>query len=158
LSARLVVGQAGQHIQPLPQLRHRFGHGRAGHRLLARLEPIANRLLALTRLRVVVSQQGGLSGDNLRKAVFERLGNVTMKRLAPGTQQRAVGGILHQRMLESILCVGRCSAAQDQLGAYQLCQSVIQLLLRDWRDSADQLVRKMSAKSSSDLRHFAHRR
>ena len=81
-----------------------------------------------------------------------------MELLASAAQQGAVGGILHQRVLEGVLGIRRRPAPEDQLGALQLLQRIIQLLLRHSGDGADQLVGELPPERRADLRHLARRR
>src|SRR5215470_2271407 len=67
--------------------------------------------------------KGGYSG-----AVFEK--SLSCNALSPS---RAVRRILHQRVLEGILCVGRRPAPEDQFGACELIEGLAQLLLRHSR-------------------------
>ena len=45
-----------------------------------------------------------------------------MQQLAPASQQRSIGGVLHQRVLEDVDRLGRRAAAEDQLGRDQLVE------------------------------------
>ena len=58
----------------------------------------------------------------------------------PAVQQRAVGGVLHQRVLEDVFRIGCAAAAKDLFGAYQLLQRIVKLRLRQLRHGTDQLV------------------
>jgi hypothetical protein len=78
--------------------------------------------------------------------------------LAPGAEQCAVRGILHQRVFEGVLCIGRRSTPEDQLGACQLRKGVIDLWLRHLCDCADQLVGERTAERRSYLRYLTRRR
>jgi hypothetical protein len=51
----------------------------------------------------------------------------------------------HQSVLEDVLCIGRGSTPEDELGIHELREGIIDLLLRDRGDSADQLMRKRSS-------------
>jgi hypothetical protein len=88
----------------------------------------------------VVSEQCRLGRDNLREPAFEGGSDARVELLPPAAQQGAVGGVLHQRVLEAVLRVGRRAAPVDQLGGDQLRQGVVQLPLRHWRHGANQLV------------------
>jgi hypothetical protein len=60
-------------------------------------------------------------------------------------------------MLEGVLGIGWRPTSEDQLGARQPRERVIDLMLRHLGDRADQLVRKRTPKRRSDLRHLARR-
>ena len=106
----------------------------------------------------MVGEQRRLGRDNLREPVFEGRGDAGVQLPAPVAQQGAVGGVLHQRVLEGVLRIGRCTAAVDQLGARQLRQGVVELPRRHRRHGADQLMRELAAERRPDLRHLAHQR
>src|SRR5215469_7751606 len=61
-------------------------------------------------------------------------------------------------MLEGIFRVGWYPALKDQLRGHQLCERIIELLLRHLRDGTDQLVRKLTSQTGSDLCDLPHRR
>src|ERR1700746_1337280 len=52
--------------------------------------------------------------DEVRKPLFQRLGDPAMQGLARAAQQCAVGGVLDQRVLEQIFGHRRCAALEDQ--------------------------------------------
>jgi hypothetical protein len=138
--ARLALGKDGQQIEALAQLRHRLGQRPPGNRLTAGLEQIADRLLDEAGLGGVPRHVDQLGGGDFRKPAFQRGDDSRMELLAGAAQERAVGGVLHQRMLEGVLGVGRAAAPKDQLVADQQRQGVVELALRHRRDGADQLV------------------
>jgi hypothetical protein len=134
------VRQAGKQGQALPQLHCCFDQRRARQRMPPGLEPVADRLLRQPGLRAVLGKRRGLGRRNLGKLLFKRRGDAGMQLLAPAAQQRTVGGVLHQRVLEGIFRIGGCPAPEDQFGVHELRQGVIQLPLRHRRHGADELV------------------
>ena len=66
--------------------------------------------------------------------------------------------ILHERVLETIYCVGRRAALEDQLGSDKAGKSVVQFVLGKMRDGAQQRVGKLAPDRGSDLCHASHRR
>jgi hypothetical protein len=78
-----------------------------------------------------------------------------MQLLPSGTQQGAVGGVLHQRVLKGVRGIRRRPAPEHQLGAYELFQSALQPRLRHLGDGTDQLVGKLTPKRGCDLRNFS---
>jgi hypothetical protein len=80
-----------------------------------------------------------MMGDNGRRIflvgemLLQRQRDVGMDALTPAAQQRAVGGILHQRMLEDVARHRRVTALIDQFGFHQLVQGIIQCPPRDRR-------------------------
>ncbi len=95
-----------------------------------------------------------LFGDVL----LQRPGDLGVDALAAAAQERAVGGILDQRVLERVARLGRRAAAMNQLGVDQLAQHAIERIALDRRDRLQQRVRKFAADRSSDLRGFLDRR
>jgi len=87
-----------------------------------------------------MGQQPRLGGRDLGKALLKSLCDTCMRLLPSAAQQGAVGGILHQRMLEGVFRVGWHATTKDQLSADQLGQGLVQLLRRHRRDRADQLM------------------
>ena len=54
-------------------------------------------------------------------------------------------------MFESVFGVRGSPAPEDQLGAHQLLQRIVQLLLRHLRDRADQFMRERASERRPDL-------
>src|SRR6266404_4749995 len=79
-----------------------------------------------------------------------------MDLLASTAQQGAIDCVLHQRVLEGVLCIGWGAPLEDQFGAYELRQGPVHLVLRHSRDGADQLMRERPSEGRTDLRHLAH--
>ena len=61
---------------------------------------VVDRLLRQPRLAEVVREQLGLGLGGLREALLEDLRNPRVELLPAADQQAAVGGVLHQRVLE----------------------------------------------------------
>ena len=112
-------------VQALLQLSDRFRHCGPSSRLLAGHEPIADRFLGEASLGRVLSQERRLGGNDLGELVFQRRRNAAVQLLATAAQQRAVGGVLYQRVLESVFSVGRTPAPEDQLGASELFEGFV---------------------------------
>jgi hypothetical protein len=69
---------------------------------LRRLAPQASGLLDLTCLGAVTPKQLRLALGDLDKLAFEGFGYPGMKRTSGLAQQRAIGSILHQGVLEQV--------------------------------------------------------
>ena len=110
-----------------------------------------DRLLRQTGFRAVVGEQRRLGRDNLRESAFEGGHDMGVELLAAAAQQGAVGGVLHQRMLEGVLGVRRRAAAEDQFGGHQPLQRIVELLLQHLRHGAYQLVRERTAERRANL-------
>ena len=68
----------------------------------------------------MMGEQLGLRVRDLRKAHLQNRCNPRVQLLALELEERLVGGVLDQRMLERINGLGRRAAAKDQLGGQQL--------------------------------------
>ena len=99
---------------------------RVPRRALARLEPIRHGPFGGARFAVVVGQQLGLRLDDLRELALQQLGDLPVILLAGAPQQRLVGGVLDQRVLEDVAGPRRPAALIEQLGLDQLAQPVLQ--------------------------------
>ena len=64
--------------------------------------------------------------DEVRKPLFQRLGDPAMQGLARAAQQGAVGGVLDQRMLEQIFGCRRCAALENQARFDEAAESLLQ--------------------------------
>ena len=114
--------QSVEQFQPLSEMTDRFCIGRSLHRLLARHLPMDDRLLAETRLAVVISEKLRLSFSGLRKSLLQYLGNPPMVTLPLTPQQRLVSGILNQRVPEPVARFRRNPLLEYQLRIRQLLQ------------------------------------
>jgi hypothetical protein len=71
----------------------------------------------------VARQQFGLVLGNLRELTFQRFGNASMKRAPRLPQQGAVGGVLHQRMLEQVAGMRWYALPEQQASGNQTVQA-----------------------------------
>jgi hypothetical protein len=83
------------------QVLHRFGRRRAPESALARLAPISNRFIENAALRVMMGKNFRLRLADLWKALLERLADPEVQLLPLAPQQRAVGRVLDQGVLEN---------------------------------------------------------
>jgi hypothetical protein len=67
-----------------------------------------------------MGEQLGLRLDGLRKALFHRARDLFVVLLRRALEQRLVGCILNQRMLEDVASLRRFPALIEQLGVNQL--------------------------------------
>jgi hypothetical protein len=96
------VGQGGEYLQPFREVRDRFQIGRALNGALPRLLPVGESLRCEPGLGIVMGQQLGLRLAALRKMRLQHLGNALVVLLAGTPQQRLIGRVLDQGMLEEI--------------------------------------------------------
>ena len=116
LGALRSVRQGLEQLQPLGEVTDRFHIGRALAGSLPCLLPVGNGLLDEARLGVVMGQQLRLGLDGLGKLLLQHLGNLLVILLPFALEQRLIGGVLNQRMLEEIVRLRRQPALIDQLG------------------------------------------
>src|SRR5580700_6285299 len=102
----------------------------------------------------MMCQEFGLTRDPLGKTPLHYFGDARMQLLPIATQKRAVGGILHQSVLEDVNGLRRRPASEHQFRSDEPGQFVLQLPLVSGSDGAEQLVRKLTADGSSGLRHL----
>ena len=76
-------------------------------------------------LRIVLRQQLGLGRDRLGKLGFEHLRNLPVVLLARALEQRLIGHVLDQRVLEEIRRLGRQPPLVQQLRHHQLVQPLL---------------------------------
>src|SRR5262249_16151005 len=96
------VRQCLEQFQTLGEVCERFRMSRALDGTLACPLPISHSLLPETRLRVMMRRQLRLDLDNLSKLRRQHLGNTLMVLLARVLQERLIGGILDESMLEDV--------------------------------------------------------
>src|SRR6516225_3788796 len=123
---------------------NRFTIARALHRLFASPTPVYDGLVVKVCFCAVAGENFGMRCRDLGELAFDGRGDTAVELLASAPEQGAVRGILNQRVLEGVFYVGRAPAAENELGADELRQGVVQLPLRHRRDRADQFVRKVS--------------
>jgi hypothetical protein len=82
----------------------------------------------------------GLSGRDLWEPPLQDGSDLSMQLPTPTVQQCAVGGILHQCVLEGVFRIRGRAVLEDQFSAHELHQGVIHFMLWHLRNSADELV------------------
>jgi hypothetical protein len=123
---------------------NRFTIARALHRLIASPTPVSDGLVGKTCFCAVAGENFGIRCRDVGELAFDGRGDTAVELLTSAPEQGAVRGILDQRVLEGVFRVGRAPAAEDELGADELRQGVVQLRLRHRCDRADQFVREVS--------------
>src|SRR5207248_11161428 len=99
--------------------------------------------MARRTLRLAINQQ--------REMSLNRSGDIGVQLLAFAAQQRAVGGVLNQGMLEGIDCLGRRAPAEDQFGVNELVQSPLNLSHWQRRRGGDQCIGELAADRGTGL-------
>ena len=106
----------------------------------------------------VMRQQFWLALHRVRETILEGGGNPGVQNEPAGLEQRLVGRVLDQGVLEAVGGLGRRAAAEDQLGRDQLVEGGAQLGFRPVGDRGEQLVAELAADHGADLRHLLDRR
>jgi hypothetical protein len=114
------VRQRSEKLQTSREVIDCFHVRRALDRSLPGILPIRQGLLYETRLTVVMRQQLGLSFDGLREPRFYRARDLFVIPLPRALEQRLVGRILDQRMLEHIARPWWLATLVEELGVDQL--------------------------------------
>ena len=120
-------GRVSISSNPFAQVGDRFQIGRASSGQLAGAAPIGNRPLRQARVGQMPSQHLRPGLGDVREPLFQHLGDPGMQLLAPRLEERLVGRVLDQGVLEAVGRLGRRAAAEDQLGADQLFEGIVQL-------------------------------
>ena len=131
----------------------RFLVGRAPDGALAGALPVRNSLGTEPGLRVVMGYQLGLRLGGLRELRGQRFGNPLMILLTHGAQQRLVGGLLDERVLEQVSRVGLGPLHVDQAGLQELLQGFVHGRGVEGGDGPQQLVWECPAQHRGKLRH-----
>ena len=131
-----------------------------GHALQRQLTgglPERNGGLNKARGREVMRQHLGFGGLDVREARLDHAGDLTVQLLPAALEQRVVGRVLYQRVLEGVNRIRRRAATEGQSGRGQLRESVVELGLRHRRDRGDQLVAEFASNRRPDLGDLLHR-
>src|SRR5262245_65410696 len=91
--------------------------------------------------------------DGLRKAGCEDLPNVLMILLPGAFEQRLIGCILDESVLEHVGRLGRGTMLLEELGLDELMQFTLQGRLIEMRHSLEQLKAKLPPKHRAQLRN-----
>ncbi len=96
------VGKFAQRAERAPQVRGRLDMRVAPQRPPAGIEPALRRAFGYPAGGIVVRDHLGFVGHDGRELRLEHFGDAAVMRDAAALQQRFVGGILYQRMLEEV--------------------------------------------------------
>ena len=100
--------------------------GRALHGPLAGLVPVADRLSMETGCHGVMRHQFRLGGDDVGKLCRQGLGDALMVGLSGTWQQRGIGHLLGEDVLEGIGRRGHAVRCQEELGRLQVLEPLLQ--------------------------------
>ena len=87
--------------------------------------------LRVAGLRVVVGEQLRVRGGELRESLGERPRGGAVQLASPALEQRPVGGVLHEGVLEGVAGVGREAAREEQLCVREPRQRLLERCVRE---------------------------
>ena len=112
----------------------RFDMSQASGRILAGLQPLIDRAFGVASSRQVMGEQFRLALDKIGEMLFQRRRDARVQFLPSPAQKCRVGGVLHQRVLEGVSRIGRCTTSEYQACRCKLFERIIKLLTRERRD------------------------
>ena len=142
---------------PLVEMRDGLGQGHAFQRQLARALPQRYRGFDLPCRRQVVRQQFRFGIFGRGKVFFEHSRDLGVQRPAPSLEQRVVGGILHQGVLEGVDGIGQVAAPERESRFGQLVERAVELGLGVGCDCRNELVAELAPDRRADLRDLFRR-
>jgi len=131
------------------QLCHRLHHSRSSDGDSPSLVPVPNGLSRQSGFGKMVREEFGLGFDDLRELGLQHLGDAGVQLLAAGFEERAVGGVLNEGVLEAVGDLGRAAAAVDQLGCDQLVEGGLEVRLRAVGDGGEERMGELAAERGS---------
>src|SRR5262245_17790581 len=102
----------------------------------------------------MMRNQLGLALGDLRELTFEGFGDSGMKRMSRLAQQRAVGRIPYQYMLERVARVRRATLPEQQTSPNETVKRRLQLHLRLADDRSQQRMGELASDRRPDLRQL----
>ena len=144
---RLIAKQ----LQSAPQLLNRLLEGPPIERPRAGPIPIVDRLHRVSRFGEVAGNDLGLCLGDVRELRFERLADPLMKLLALLFDERVVGRVLDQGVLERVLRARQAAPLAEQVGRDELLQFRLQVGVVEHRDGPHHFVRELAADGRGQL-------
>ena len=151
-------GRVCEQLQPLLRwlMASRWAERSTG--ALASLLPVAHRLGTEARFGVVMRHQLWLGSHGVGKLRFQHLRNTLVILLPRALQERLIGRILDEGVLEDVAAARRQTALVDQFSLHEPRQPLLQRRLIHRRDGVEQVVAKLPAQDRTELRPFSGRR
>ena len=115
--------------------------------------PIGDRLVGDGGFAVMMREDLRPRLREVRKPLFQRLGDPPMQGLARAAQQCAVGDVLDQRVLEQIFGRRRQAALEDEASLDEAAQRLPQFRLGEWCCRCQQLIGKVAPDGGAGLSH-----
>src|SRR6202045_550252 len=118
----------------------RFEVGKALGGMLAGFQPLIDRALGIAAARQMMGQEFWLALDEIGEILLQRRRDPSMQLLPPSAQQHVIGGVLHQRMLESVGGMRSSAAAKQQSCIAELTHRGLHPLLTARRQGLNKLI------------------
>src|SRR5688572_24028405 len=77
-------------------------------------------------LIIMVCDNLGFSGGDLREFFLQAFGDAPMQNLPTTLEQAIVGGLLHQSVLKNVECIWQLTTANHNLSLLELCEAEFQ--------------------------------
>ena len=100
----------------------------------------------------MVGDEFGLGRGDRRELFAQDIGDLPVQDLPAAPEQRFVGGVLDQRMLEGVARIGRHARPEQQLRLFEMRQCRAQRRLVAAGDRTQQRVGEFAADRGADLR------
>ena len=150
-------GQGRDLIECAGELLCGFDQRRALQRPLSRLAPKARGFLDQPGLGAVTRQQFRLTLGDLSELAFQGFGDASVQRAPRLTQQRAVGRVLHQGVLEQVGRMWRHALPEQQTSRNETVKRRINIGFWLAHHRSKQGMRKLAPDCCTDLRHLLGR-
>src|SRR5215831_3424256 len=129
----------------------RFEMRQARRGMLAGLQPSIDGMLGITGGGQMMGQEFGLTLDEIGEMLLENGCHSGVQFLSPDTQQRAVGSVLHQRVLEQVEGLRRNPPTEQQPSLGETVKPSPQSSSGPPRHMFDQVVAELAAEHRADL-------
>ena len=139
----------------LAEVLQRFGVGRHAAGLVTGLEEVLLRLVPVFGARVVVRQQAGEFFEPAFEECLDGLRHAAMDELARLGQHAAVGGFVHQSVLEDVFDLRHMLAFADELGMFEFGHARRQCVARG-ADDFEHAVEEAAANDRGQLQRLLH--
>ena len=150
----VVLGDGREQRESSIELDQALDAGTAPQRGQPGTQPPDRRPVVKSRLGRVMSQQVRHCLAGVGAAARQRGDDAPVQPPPFSPQQRAVGGILHQRVLAGIAHVGRRAAGEQEAGADQPVQCLPDHPLGQFRHCEQQVFGEFPPDRGADLRHL----
>jgi hypothetical protein len=119
--------------------------------ILASLQPLIDRAFGIAGGGQMMRQEFGLALDEICEVSLQHRRDAGVQLLSSRAQQCAVGGVLHQRVLEEVGGVRRDAAAEQQPGLGEPVEPGPELVGGPLRHLLNQLVAELAAEHCTHL-------